>query len=258
MKTLGSSPILGLLLHALCVPVGGSPSAVTIPAELGSVVAEVAVNATSCSVTCGVGVKVEEMCEVTPAGERRNCSLLRSSCLTSWMCGLLHFTIPAGRPFQLSCLASDTVGFESGAYSYSWKLAPGLITVNDVLFKPFNNTDSALRLSPAREADAGTYRCDVQMLKVAKVVKRIYFGIRVIRNALVHLDYRKSLTWEQKLLANEQEGSPENHTLQGLQQQQHFWQGEFFSVCLIGVGSGVIGGVLVSVAGCVLKQILRR
>ncbi|NXW55075.1 TMM81 protein, partial [Eurystomus gularis] len=254
MKTLGSSHVLGILLCAFCLPVGLSFGAVTIPAELKSVVAEVAVSATSCSVTCGVGIKLEEMCEITPAGERRNCTVRRSSCLTSWMCGLLHFTIPTGKPFQVSCLAADV---DSGAYSYTWKLAPGLITMNDVLFKPFNNTDAVLRLSPAREADAGTYRCDVQMLKSSKVVQRIYFGVRVIQNDFVELNFKKSLTWEQKLAAHEQEGSTENHTRKGVQAQQDFWQGELFYVCLIGVGSGVMGGVLVSVALCVLKKILR-
>ncbi|KFV58093.1 Transmembrane protein 81, partial [Gavia stellata] len=262
--------VLGILLCAFYLPLAVSFEKVTIPSELKSAVAKIVVNTTSCSVTCGLGFKLEEMCEITPnttscsvtcglgfkleeiceitpAGERRNCTLRRSDCLTSWVCGLLHFTIPVGKSFQFSCLTSDAVGFGSRAYSYTWRLAHGLITTNDVLFKPFKNPDSVIRFSPTRESDAGTYRCDVQMLKTFRIIKRVYFGVRVIRNDLVDLNFQKSLTWEQKLAANEEEGNTENSTHEEAQEQQHFWQGELFYECLVGVGSGVIAGVLVSV-----------
>ncbi|NXX53356.1 TMM81 protein, partial [Scopus umbretta] len=258
MKTSGNSHILGILLCAIHLPLVVSFDKVTIPAELKSAVAKIAVNATSCSVTCGPGFKLEEMCEITPAGERRNCTLRRSDCLTSWVCGLLHFTVPVGKPFQFSCLTSDAVGFGSQAYSYTWRLVQGLITTNDVLFKPFKNPSPVIRFSPTRESDAGTYRCDVQMLKTFRVIKRVYFGVRVIKNDLVDLDFQKSLTWEQKLAANEEEGSTENSTHEGVQEQQHFWQGELVYECLVGVGSGAIGGVLVSMALYFLRKILRR
>ncbi|KAM9268298.1 transmembrane protein 81 [Morus bassanus] len=258
MKTSGSSHILGVLLCVFYLPLVVSFEKVTIPAELKSAVARVAVNATSCSVTCGLGFKLEEMCEITPAGERRNCTLRRSDCLTNWVCGLLHFTVPVGKPFQFSCLTTDTVGFGSRAYSYTWRLAQGLITTNDLLFRPFKNPDSVVRFSPTRESDAGTYRCDVQMLKTFRVIKRVYFGVRVIQNDLVELNFQKSLTWEQKLAANEEEGNTENSTHEEVQEQQHFWQGELFYECLVGVGSGVIGGVLVSMALCFLQKILGR
>ncbi|NXK05208.1 TMM81 protein, partial [Herpetotheres cachinnans] len=256
MKTLGNSRILGILLCGFCL-LSVSFERVTIPAELKSAVAKIVVNATSCSVTCGLGFKLEEMCEITPTGERRNCTLRRSDCLTSWVCGLLHFTVPVGKPFQFSCLTSDAVGFGSQAYSYTWRLAPGLVTTNDILFKPFKNPDAVIRFSPVRESDAGTYRCDVQVLKTFKVVKRVYFGVRVIQTDLVDLNFRKSLTWEQKIAASEQEGNTQNGTDE-VQEQQHFWQGELFYECLVGIGSGVIGGVLVSVVLCFLQKVLRR
>ncbi|XP_072701156.1 transmembrane protein 81 [Ciconia boyciana] len=258
MKTLGNSHILGILLCAFCLLLVVSFDQVTIPAELKSAVAKVTVNTTSCSVTCGLGFKLEEMCEITPAGERRNCTLNRSNCLTSWVCGLLHFTVPAGKPFQFSCLTSDAVGFGSQAYSYTWRLAQGLITTNDVLFKPFKNPGSIIRFSPTSESDAGTYRCDVQMLKTFRVIKRVYFGVRVIQNDLVDLNFQKSLTWEQKLAANEEEGNTENSTHEEVRERQHFWQGVLFYDYLVGVGSGVIGSVLLSVALCFLQKILRR
>ncbi|NXI93309.1 TMM81 protein, partial [Psophia crepitans] len=257
MKTLGNSPVLGMLSCAFCLPLVVPFEKVTFPAELESAVAKVAVNATSCSVTCGLGFRLEEMCEITPAGERRNCTLRRTDCLTSWVCGLLHFTIPVGKPFQFSCLTADTVGFGSRAYSYSWRLAHGLITTKDVLFKPFKNPDAVLRFSPARESDAGTYRCDVQMVKTFRIIKRVYFGVRVIQSDLVDLNFQKSLTWEQKLAESEVEGNTENSTQEEVQEQQHFWQGELFYECLVGVGSGVTGGVLVSMALYFLRKALR-
>ncbi|NXE26479.1 TMM81 protein, partial [Ardeotis kori] len=258
MKTLGNSHICGLLSCAFWLPLVVPFDKITIPEKLKSAVAKVTVNATSCSVTCGLGFKLEEMCEITPAGERRNCTLRRSYCLTSWICGLLHFTVPAGKPFQLSCLASDTVGFGSQAYSYTWRFAQGLITTNDVLFKPFKNPHSVTRFSPARGSDAGTYRCDVQMVKTFRLVKRVYFGVRVIQSDLVDLNFQKSLTWEQKLAARKEEGNIEKDTREEVQEQQHFWQGELFYECLVGVGSGVIAGVLVSVALYFLQKIFRR
>ncbi|KAM9217184.1 transmembrane protein 81 [Leptosomus discolor] len=258
METLRNSLILGMLLCAFSLPLVVSFGKVTIPAELKSAVAQVVVNTTSCSVTCGLGFKLEEICEITPAGERRNCTLRRSDCLTSWICGLVHFTVPVGQPFQFSCLTSDAIGSGSQAYGYTWRLARGLITTKDVLFKPFKNPDSVIRFSPTRESDAGTYRCDVQMLKTFKVIKRVYFGVRVIHGDLVDLNFQKSLTWEQKLAAKEVEGNPENGTHEAVQEQQRFWQGELFYECLVGVGSGVIGGVLVSVVLCFLRRTLRR
>ncbi|NWR54119.1 TMM81 protein, partial [Bucorvus abyssinicus] len=259
MKTLGSSRIVGiLLLSAFHLPLVVSFDKVTIPAELKSVTVRVLVNTTSCSVTCGLGIKLEETCEITPAGERRNCSTRRSDCLTNWFCGLVHFTVPVGKPFQLSCLASDAVRFGSRAYSYRWRLAQGLITTNDVLFEPFKNPDYIVRFSPTRESDAGTYRCDVQTLKTLKIVQRIYFGVRVIQNDLVDLNFRKSLTWEQKLAADEQEGKTANSTREAVQEQQRFWQGELFYMCLVGAGSVVVGVVLVNVALYSLKKIFRR
>ncbi|NWI69098.1 TMM81 protein, partial [Todus mexicanus] len=258
MKNLRNGRVLGILLCAFCLPLVASFRPVTIPPELKNVAAKVAVNATSCSVTCGLGVKVEEMCEVTPAGERRNCTLRRSSCVISWNCGLLHFNVPVGKPFQLSCLASDEGGVDSGACSYKWRFAPGLITTNNLLFIPFRNPEPVFRLSSTEESDAGTYRCDVQMLKTLRIIKRIYFGVRVIPNDLADLNFEKFLTWEQKLAADKLEGKAKNHTREEVQKQQHFKQEELLHAYLVGLGSGVIGGVLVTMALWASMKIWRR
>ncbi|NWW49247.1 TMM81 protein, partial [Pedionomus torquatus] len=259
MKTLGNSHILGILSCTFYLPLVFSLEKVTLPAEVKSAVLKYPVNATSCSVTCGLGIKLEEMCEITPAGERRNCTLRRSYCLTSWVCGLLHFTVPVGQPFQFSCLTADPASPGSQAYSYTWRLAQGLITTNDLLFKPFNNLDSVVKFSPTKESDAGTYRCDVQMVKTHKVIKRVYFGVRVVQKNLVDLNFQKFLTWEQKLAAKEElEYYTDNSTHGEVQEQRYFWQGGLFSEGLIGVASGVLGGVLLSVALYYVQKIVGR
>ncbi|NWX88127.1 TMM81 protein, partial [Nothoprocta pentlandii] len=247
MKTSESSLILGILPCIFHLPLIAPYQNITIPAELKTVVAKVPVNATSCSVTCGLGFKVEELCEVTPAGERKNCTLRTSDCVANWVCGLQHFSVPAGRAFQISCLSAQAMGVDSQAYIYTWRLAPGLITTNDGLFKPFKSTEPVIRLLPTRESDAGTYRCDVQVAKTLKVIKRIYFGVRVIQSDLVDLNFEKSLTLEQKIAENEEEGGKHNVTHIEMQQQQSFWQSKLLSDPWIGLAAGVLGGVLMSV-----------
>ncbi|KFP76473.1 Transmembrane protein 81, partial [Acanthisitta chloris] len=237
------SPILMLLL---CVPAVLAVEGITMPTELQAAVANVVINTTSCSVTCGLGFKVEVLCEITSAGERRNCSSRRSSCLTQWVCGLQHLTTLVGQHIQLNCFTSDAVSFGNHTYGYTWRVARGLVTTNDVLFKPFSNPSPALSFSPVREADAGTYRCDVQVLEDFRLIKRIYFGLRVIPGDLVDLNFEKALTREQKLTAKGKEGGTGNGTQKEEEEKQHFQEKELFYEVVWGVGSGVILGVLVS------------
>ncbi|NWI84937.1 TMM81 protein, partial [Pitta sordida] len=224
---------------------------ISIPEELTKAVAKIAVNSTPCSVTCGLGLKVEEMCELSPGGEQRNCSLLRSYCLSTWSCGLRHLCVPAGRPVRLSCLASDPAGLNNHTYGYSWALAPGLVTTNDLLFQPLGspNPRPALRLRPAREADAGTYRCDVQVTETFKPVKRIYFGLKVIPGERVGLECLSSPSREQEVTGHLEEGDAGNGGHGG--QEPLLEQGWFFEAVL-GIGSGVTAGLLVTLLLCCL------
>ncbi|KFO81494.1 Transmembrane protein 81, partial [Cuculus canorus] len=238
--------ILGIFPCAFYLPLVASVGKVTVPAELMTVAVKVAVKSTPCSVTCGMGFKIEELCEITPDGEKRDCTLRRTDCLTSWLCGTLYFTIPVGKFFQISCLTLGTDSFANR--TCKWGLARGLITTKDELFKPFENPDSFVKFSPVRESDAGTYRCDVRMLKTLRIIKRIYFGVRVIWNDYMELNFRKSLTREQELAANKEEGGTENTTHEEVQEQQRFGQKELIYEYLVGIGSGVAVGVLVSVA----------
>ncbi|NXU49162.1 TMM81 protein, partial [Turnix velox] len=200
------SCILGVMTCALCLPL----VVLCDKEELSSSQVRVLINATSCSVTCGPGFKLEELCEMGTGGERWGCQLRRSRCLAPWACGLHHSTIPAGNPFQLSCLEPELRDTED--YLYTWRRARGLITTNDVLFQPFHNPGPIVEFSPTQESDAGTYRCDVQMLKTLKVIKRVYFGLRVTQKSLVDINFDKFLTLEQKLAANEELGSMDNST----------------------------------------------
>nr|XP_041577253.1 transmembrane protein 81 isoform X2 [Taeniopygia guttata] len=238
----------------------GSGSALPPGAEsvLLGLKAMVVVNSTPCSVTCGLGVQQEQLCEYSPAGERRNCSLVRSRCLREWICGLRHLSVPEGKPFQLTCLSPDAASLEGPNFGYTWRFAPGLITTNDLLFHPFRNSSPSLRFSPALESHSGTYLCDVQVLSSFQPVKRIYFGLRVIPRDLVDLDFQKSLTWEQQLAANGEE-PPENATGPTESEKRwNFWEKQWFYEVVLGVGSGVIVGILFSLGLCCLGRICRK
>ncbi|XP_023797920.1 transmembrane protein 81 [Cyanistes caeruleus] len=265
------SPMAMILLCALCIPAAlpsepeppaGSGSGSELPAgsepiPLG-LKAMVVVNSTPCSVTCGLGVKEERLCEVSPAGERQNCSLVRSRCLSHWICGLRHLSVPEGNPIRLTCLSPDAASLEGPNFGYTWRFAHGLITTNDLLFHPFHNPNPSLNFSPALESHSGTYRCDVQVLSSFQLVKRIYFGLRVIPRDLVDLDFQKSLTWEQQLAANGEE-PPGNAS--GAAEQERWrnpWEKQWIYEAVLGVGSGVILGILFSLGFCCLGRMCRN
>uniref|UniRef100_A0ACB8F5D4 Uncharacterized protein n=1 Tax=Sphaerodactylus townsendi TaxID=933632 RepID=A0ACB8F5D4_9SAUR len=212
---------------------------------MSTVTARLSVSSTSCSVTCGLGYKVEEMCDIGPDGKRRYCTQRRSECLTNWLCGVRHFTVLAGKPFKLSCLTSEEIGPETQSFSYTWRLARGLITTDDAIFVPFKTPSYTIELSSAEEYDAGTYRCDVQFMKTYKLVKRIYFGLRVIPGNLVDLNFEKSLIPEQSSDA-EQEKPQQNTTIDLLKWQHFSWRQRALLVFLVGIGSGALGGVLLA------------
>uniref|UniRef100_G1KPM2 Transmembrane protein 81 n=1 Tax=Anolis carolinensis TaxID=28377 RepID=G1KPM2_ANOCA len=200
--TLGTLLAVFLLISMASDEPPSSP--ITIPKPLSDATARVAISSTSCSTTCGLGYKVEERCKITTSGERQHCSKRRVDCLNNWICGMVHFTVLVGKPFEFSCLNTEEVGPETQSFSYTWRVARGIITTDDALFKPFKSSGFVINFSPAEEYDAGTYRCDVQFMKTYKIVKRIYVGIRVIPGRLVDLNFDKSLNEEQKLEMNEE------------------------------------------------------
>ncbi|NXC90949.1 TMM81 protein, partial [Cercotrichas coryphoeus] len=220
--------------------------------------AVVLVNSTPCAVTCGLGLKEEQRCEVSPAGEMHSCSLLRSRCLSDWLCGLQHLSVPQGKPFQLVCLSPEAASLEGQNFGYTWRFSQGLITTNDLLFHPIRHRSPSLRFSPALEAHSGTYRCDVQELSSFQIVKRIYFGLRVIPSDLVDLDFQKSLTWEQQLAASGEEAPANSSGPAEPEERRKFWETLWIYEVVLGLGSGVIVGILFSIGLCCLGRVCRR
>ncbi|KAF6076146.1 transmembrane protein 81 [Phyllostomus discolor] len=243
MKILAVSFILGSLALAFHLPlVVTLPKTLAIPKKLQEAVGNVTVNATTCTVTCGLGYKEETICEVGPDGVRRKCESRRLECLTNWICGMLHFTILRGREFELSCLSSDILEIGQEAFRFTWRLARGIISTDDEVFKPFRSSSHVVKFESAQEYDSGTYRCDVQLLKNLRLVKRLYFGLRVLPPNLVNLNFHQSLTEDQKLVNEGLEVNLGNHS----RPYRPPWRKKVAIALGIGTASGVMGSVLVS------------
>lgn len=252
MKTSAVRFVTGSLVLALCLPLAvTSPKTLAIPKKLQEAVGTVTVNATTCTVTCGLGFKEETVCEVGPDGVRRKCRSQRLECLTNWICGMLHFTVLVGEEFELSCLSSDILEIGKEAFHFTWRLARGIISTNDEVFRPFRASSHLVRFRPAREYDSGTYRCDVQLLRNLRLVKRLYYGLRVLPPKLVNLNFHQSLTEEQKLADEGLEVNLDNYS----KPHRPKWQRKVASALGVGIAGGVIGGVLVSIVLCkVLRE----
>lgn len=237
--------ILGSLLFANYLPFAVTlPKTLAIPEKLQEAVGQVIVNATTCTVTCGLGSKEETVCEVGPDGVRRKCKSQRLECLTNWVCGMVHFTILVGKEFELSCLSSEILEIGQEAFRFTWKLARGIISTDDEVFKPFRALTHVVKFESAQEYDAGTYRCDVQLLKNLRLVKRLYFGLRVLPPNLVNLNFHQSLTEDQKLVDEGLEVNLDNYT----RPHRPPWRKKVAITLGIGIASGVTGSVLVSIA----------
>ncbi|XP_068930444.1 transmembrane protein 81 [Petaurus breviceps papuanus] len=256
VKTPDTDFILGTLAFAFCLPIiVTSRQAFTIPPKLKLASGRVVVNATACTVTCGLGYKEESTCEVGPDGVRRKCETHHTECLTNWICGMVHFTVSIGKEFELTCLSSDILLYGHEAFRFTWMFARGIISSDDELFKPFRRSVHSVMFRPAREDDSGTYRCDVQLLKNLKFVKRVYFALRVIPANLVNLNFDQSLTEVQKLIDKGMDLEIDKHP----HLQRSLWNKKVWLALGIGITGGVFVGVLVSiVVHCLLKTSKRE
>ncbi|XP_055974790.1 transmembrane protein 81 [Sorex fumeus] len=227
--------------------VATSPKMMAIPEELQEAVGRVIINTTTCSVTCGLGYKEETVCEVGPDGVRRKCKTQRLQCLTSWICGMLHFTLLTGRRFQLSCVsAADILEDGQEVYRFTWRLARGIISTEDEVFRPLRVSSYSVRFYSLREYDSGTYRCDVQLLRNLKLVKRLYFGLRVLPRHLVDLNFHRSLTENQKLIDEGLEVNLDNFS----RPSRPPWKRKVAVAVGLGVPIGVAVGVLLILTLC--------
>ncbi|KAK1329403.1 hypothetical protein QTO34_011587 [Cnephaeus nilssonii] len=245
MMTLATSFILGSLVLAFYMPfVMTSPKTLAIPEKLQEAVGKVIVNATTCTVTCGLGYKEETVCEVGPDGVRRKCKSQRLECLTNWICGMLHFTVLKGKKFELSCLSSDILEIGQEEFRFTWRLARGIISTNDEVFKPFRASSHFVKFRSIQEEDSGTYRCDVQLLKNLRLVKRLYFGVRVLPPRLVKLNFQQSLTEDQKLVDEGLEVNLGNYS----RPYRPPWRKKVAIALGIGIASGVFSTVSLGIA----------
>ncbi|XP_044141652.1 transmembrane protein 81 [Bufo gargarizans] len=174
--------------------------AVTIPRAIETVSIRAVIETTECSVTCGIGSKVEKRCLVDRFGIHKDCEVVRVECLSNWLCGPQVSTLRVGDPFTMDCQMPPT-GILGGRKIYYWRIAPGIISVNDNYFRPLKVWNSTIVFDSIQEKNAGTYRCDVQREDDLKLVKRIYFGIRIITPGIIDINYDKYLISKQKLAA---------------------------------------------------------
>ncbi|MEE6508032.1 hypothetical protein FKM82_018524 [Ascaphus truei] len=222
---------------------------VTMPDELKGVSAKVVTEDTACSVTCGLGFKTQKLCLVGPLGPK-DCETVRVDCMAGWICGMHTYTVTVGQPFTVDCL-STAVGIGSGGLLYHWKISRGIVTTDDMLFRPLRAKTFTITFSAIEEKDAGTYRCDVQKLEDLRLIKRLYYGIKVVVPSLVNLNYDKFLTSKQRIEALAHEGAVANFT-----EEEPVASGDQMLV-VVGVGScaGILAGIGV---GMLLLQLFKK
>ncbi|KAF7209382.1 transcript variant X1 [Nothobranchius furzeri] len=177
--------------------------------DVGEGPVEVITESSACSTTCGIGVKTQTLCLLTDGAtaveENRStepkvsgeCRVRKAACLDSWQCGLRTMTVTSGQKVEIDCLEEVMEAMGKFSWRVSWRYARGIISSDDSLFDRWNapHLDRVV-LEPVQESDAGTYRCDVQDTTFRRV-KRIYWGIRVLPEGVMHLDYDSSVAqWE--------------------------------------------------------------
>ncbi|KAJ1138122.1 hypothetical protein NDU88_004513 [Pleurodeles waltl] len=242
MEPLRSCVIFGVIIFAI----NADETTYTFPPELLSAEAKVAVRSTGCSVSCGLGVKEQEFCLVKPDGSESECEKRRDECMISWDCGLQTFTIPTGTPFQINCFSSNTVGIGLQSFLYTWRYAYGLITTLDALFKVYRVPGFIIRFNATKEENAGTYRCDVLQLQTSKFVKRIYFGLKIISESMVQLNFDKYHTTKEEL--KELEVAPDNFILGFIHKHLDVdwtYEHRMIFIGVVGIGSGLVASAII-------------
>ncbi|XP_061554631.1 transmembrane protein 81 [Phycodurus eques] len=174
---------------------------------------QVVINSTPCSVTCGMGVKVQTVCklkdgqkaleekhEAFPQGdeELEQCHDVEVRCRESWQCGLKTVTMTTGERLELNCLVENNKKLVNKLlWRVSWHRATGVISSDDSLFARWESPQVDLVvLDPVKEEDAGTYRCDVLDANFRRL-KTVYWGVRVLPRGVLNLDYDHAQSvWE--------------------------------------------------------------
>nr|XP_057906822.1 transmembrane protein 81 isoform X2 [Doryrhamphus excisus] len=173
-------------------------------ADVEKVQVQVVTNSTPCSVTCGLGVKVQRVCSMRDAESEdgrdelepsstlqvtEECRDEKVKCMESWQCGLTTFTVTTGERVELDCLVENAKMMEKLSWRVSWSRAPGVISSDNALFTRWHSPRlDLLVLDPVEEQHAGTYRCDVLDADNRRL-KTAYWGVRVLPRGVLNLDY---------------------------------------------------------------------
>ncbi|XP_072419954.1 transmembrane protein 81 isoform X1 [Chiloscyllium punctatum] len=176
----------------------------TLPpnAENVTITGNLLVSVSPCSKTCGLGWRSEYYCKMDKKGQKSNCTLTNALCLINQDCGLIAKTTTVGATLSISCLDATIKTLGSLDFIFVWKIARGIVTTDQYLFKLFpirdTNTPWMIIVKAVEEKHAGTYMCQVQNSKTMQIVKRVLIGVRVIPEKLVQLNYYEVLSPEQK------------------------------------------------------------
>lgn len=160
----------------------------------------------SCSTTCGLGIRTQRLCPLGTDDKANSptCRVRQVQCLDNWQCGLQTQTATAGQYLELDCLEEVMEAMGRFAFVVSWRFARGIITTNNRFFirRDVPGLDRVI-LNPVKEEDAGTYRCDVLDTSYHRV-KRMYKGLKVLSARVLSLNFTKGLTeWEKPGEINE-------------------------------------------------------
>ncbi|XP_077370193.1 transmembrane protein 81 isoform X2 [Festucalex cinctus] len=175
----------------------------------------VAVNSTTCSVTCGMGFKVQTICtfkdsekamedkkkvasdtstqEDKDKDDMEKCHNVTVRCRESWNCGIRTVTKTTGERLEMDCLVELMKQMKKLPLRVEWHHAPGLISSDDSLFTRWASPQvDQVILDPIKEEHAGTYCCDVLDSNFKKL-KKVYWGVRVLPRGVLNLDYNHAL-----------------------------------------------------------------
>ncbi|KAK2851982.1 hypothetical protein Q5P01_008258 [Channa striata] len=118
-------------------------------------------------------------------------------------------TVTSGQRVEIDCLAEVIETMGKLSWRVTWRHVKGVISSDNSLFVRWKapHLDRVI-FDPIAEKDAGTYQCDVQDVNFRRV-KIIYWGIRVLPQEFLNLDYDSALAqWQSRDQQNQTVSEP--------------------------------------------------